>query len=485
MPASPPQVLAVRPWSLPKRFLFRFALLYFVLYAPPFPFQDLWSAFNGALSVLHVDTSGAGWEWRSGVNEFFYGDPEVAKAGGTPVGVYEGWWQAATTWAGGLAWVNLEVIHQGTGSGDTAHDLLKLGISTVIALLLAVLWMLVDQRRTRHRALVPWLHLGVRWYLAFALLGYGVIKLYSGQFSYPPLYRLMNPIGETTPMGLVWTFMGFSKPYEVCGGLAETLGGLLLFSRRTSLLGTLVAIGVLTNVTMLNWMYDVPVKLYSANLLLFAIALTAPDLKRLWCVFFSNQPAPPADLRLTRFAWLNWLLIAFGTVWVGFNLYTAHHYNMMRLEQRAIEKPALYGVWDVEKMVRDGEEVAATDATRWKWLAIDTHDSAWIRTLTDQTQWLHFAEGEQPGTVMVAPRRGQKPPEDAPTWTCERGEKTVKGLNPAPKTMAEYSQMVDVTRQSLVLRGPWDGGTLELHLLRRDLPLERGFHLVQEMPVNR
>lgn len=468
---SPAEERAVKPWSLPRRFLFRFALWYFVLYALPFPFLNLWQTLNGTLAVFEVETSGEGWAWRTGVYEFFE--------------LYDGWWQATTSWVGQLPWVSLEVIHQGTGSGDTAHDLLKLSVSIAMALLLALLWSLLDRRRTRHPALAPWLHLGVRWYLAFVLLGYGLIKQYSGQFAYPSLHRLMTPIGDTSPMGLVWTFMGFSKAYEVFGGLAEILAGLLLFSRRTSLLGSLMATAVMTNVTMLNWMYDVPVKLFSTNLLLFAIALMVPDVRRLWCLFFANKPVPPANLRLTRFAWWNWPLIAFGTLWVVAHLYTTHTFNMQRLESSAIEKPVLYGVWDVEKMVRDGAEVPGNDATRWKLLAIDVGDSAWARTVSDHMLRFHFAEGEAVGTVVVAQSAGGKVPDDAPTWTYERGEKTGKRRNPVPKSMADYRTMVDVTCESLILRGPWKDSTLELHLVRRDFPLQRGFHLVQELPYNR
>ena len=67
-----------------------------------------------------------------------------------------------------------------------------------------------------------------------------------------------------------------------------TLSQVLLW-RRTSLLGCFVCIPVMTNVAMLNWMFDVPVKLYSTHLLLFGIALLAPDLPRLCAFFLGNR----------------------------------------------------------------------------------------------------------------------------------------------------------------------------------------------------
>jgi hypothetical protein len=39
--------------------------------------------------------------------------------------------------------------------------------------------------------------------------------------------RLLKPYGESSPMGLLWTFMGYSTGYNLFTGGAEALGGLL------------------------------------------------------------------------------------------------------------------------------------------------------------------------------------------------------------------------------------------------------------------
>ena len=121
----------------------------------------------------------------------------------------------------------------------------------------------------------------VRFTLATAMLLYGAEKVIPEQFGTPLPSDLLEPIGEGSPMHLLWTFMGTSIPYVIFTGAAEMLGGLLLAARRTTLLGALVCIGVLSNVVMLNLSYDVPVKLYSSHLLLMAVFLAAPDLRRL------------------------------------------------------------------------------------------------------------------------------------------------------------------------------------------------------------
>ena len=68
-------------------------------------------------------------------------------------------------------------------------------------------------------------------------------------------------------MGLLWTFMGFSRPYAFFTGLVECFAGVLLFSQRTTTLGALFAAAAMGNVAMLNFSYDVPVN--SIHLIFF------------------------------------------------------------------------------------------------------------------------------------------------------------------------------------------------------------------------
>src|SRR5437899_11151387 len=102
------------------------------------------------------------------------------------------------------------------------------------------------------------------------------------QFPPPALDRLVQPFGDASPMGLAWTFVGASPAYEIFTGTGELLGGLLLTMQRTTLLGALVAAGVMAHVVALNFCYDVPVKLFSSHLLALALWLMIPDARRLF-----------------------------------------------------------------------------------------------------------------------------------------------------------------------------------------------------------
>src|SRR5690606_17387668 len=120
-------------------------------------------------------------------------------------------------------------------------------------------------------------------------LSYGFSKFLDGQFSYPSLERLDQKIGDSSPMGLLWTFMGYSQTYAFFGGLCQVTAGFLLFFRRTSVIGSLLAFMVMTNIVVLNFSYDVPVKLFSMHLTLISLLILYPNLKNLFCLLFLNK----------------------------------------------------------------------------------------------------------------------------------------------------------------------------------------------------
>src|SRR5262249_15637843 len=153
--------------------------------------------------------------------------------------------------------------------------------------------------------------------LGTAMVGYGAFKLIASQFPAPTLDRLMQTYGESSPMGLLWTFMGASETYTMFVGSAEMIAGILLFPRKTSTLGALMSIGVLSNVVALNFSYDVPVKLYSSHLLAMAIFVLLPDARRVANFFILNRPTEVVTMEplFHRTDWQRGALV-FGSLFV-------------------------------------------------------------------------------------------------------------------------------------------------------------------------
>lgn len=150
-----------------------------------------------------------------------------------------------------------------TGSGDTALNYVLYAGMAAIAVVGTLVWTILDQRREEYRTGYAWLQLGLRFTVAVAMLAYGFSKVFPKQFGTPGLEVLTQAYGDSTPMRLLWTSMGSSTLYRVACGLGEVLGGALLLFRRTSTVGALVSAAILSNVVLLNFSYDVRVKLYS------------------------------------------------------------------------------------------------------------------------------------------------------------------------------------------------------------------------------
>ncbi len=289
----------------------------------------------------------------------------------------------ANAWRQLVPWVAIHVFHlsgsatvylPNDGSGDTTLDYVHHSCYLAIAALAAAAWSILDRKRLNYREAHAWLRIWVRYALALTLFSYGFAKIFPLQFQPPSLIKLLEPLHSFSPMGLLWTFMGFSPAYTIFAGAAETLGGLLLLFRRTTTLGALVSAAVLLNVVVLNFCYDVPVKLYSLNLLFMAIFLMAPDLGRLARVLVLNRPTKPSMVdnvlftaRPVRIASIVVKTLFIAVILVGRTAESYHYWQSVH----ARVKPPLYGVWQVENFLRNGKEVPASESATWRSVIFD------------------------------------------------------------------------------------------------------------------
>jgi hypothetical protein len=350
-------------WTTAQRLAFRFALVYLVLYIAPFPIDTLDSLVGDVREIVTGEAP----------------DPDqlspIARYVTKP---YADFWDGAVLWAGREVF-GAEIEYRPAGSGDTTWNYVQVLAFAVIAAALTLLWTLAAAARARLRGrpcpgypiLHEWLRVYVRFYLAQMMVVYGSIKLIKLQFPDPSPATLLHTFGESSPMHMLWTFMGASEGYNWFTGAGEVLGGLLLCSRRTTLLGALVTFGVMSHVAALNFCYDVPVKLFSGHLLLMSLFLMAPDLPWLTRAFVLGRPAtPPGVAPLVRRRWLDRTLLVVRTLvvltFLGLLLYG--NYRQSRLRGALVPEPPLYGLWEVEEFSVDGtaRPPLTTDAGRWQ-----------------------------------------------------------------------------------------------------------------------
>lgn len=271
-------------WTLMIKFLQLFVLTYFFFYMFPFPLTDI---------------------------------PVI----GDILSYYDNAIEFLTIWLGEnvLRLDKVERIEM-TGSGDTTFDFVKLLTTITLSFCIATIIFSFTATKSNYKRLTDIVFTYARYYLALYLLSYGFAKFYDGQFVFPDINRLEQKFGDASPMGLLWTFMGYSKAYTVFSGVCEVVGGLLLFFRRTTVLGGLISFMVMTNVAMLNFAYDVPVKLFSTHLALISIFIISPNILKLFQFFFLNKTATlNIDTIELQNKWLKYGRVAFkALIVIGF-----------------------------------------------------------------------------------------------------------------------------------------------------------------------
>lgn len=455
------------------RFAFRFSFCYWLLYFFPAPLDSL---------VYWYGQIAKNWYGQAVV------DPAVR-------------WTAAN-----LLGIDKELIAPG-GSGDSTFSHVQLLMTFGLALVGAALWSMVHRlaaagqnpdgkmklepekkgdaglsagsNHCRRPVLQDLLRSYVRYVLAFTMLSYGLAKLVSegGQFRPPGVDQLEKTWGDSSPMNVLWTFMGFSWYYTFFGGLGEVIGGALLVWRRTMVLGALVTFGVMLNVVMLNFCYDVPVKLYSFHLCFAAVFVLLPDAGRLANLLVWNRPVEAALLRPAWSQGVLRVLHIVGKVWLigsGFVLPVAMTgWSEIQRASGAIVKLPLEGEFRVTEFSATGEPAADEPPT---------------------VAWRSFY------FVMVpAGESGEEPRAFCIVRLVDHNR-----LNAQAKLSADQRQLtlIDFAGQPLgelevrepspdrfVLAGTAFGHKVEVQLERANLDnyllMRRGFRWISEQPFNR
>ncbi|MGA2903421.1 MAG: hypothetical protein ABSD98_06300 [Candidatus Korobacteraceae bacterium] len=348
-------------WSLPARLAFRFGFCYFLLYIYPRPVGSLGALvkYNNPLRDL---------------------------------------WHALVPWAGThVLHLSGNFTEVANGSGDQIYDYVLLVCIAVTAAIATIVWSWLDRKRPNYEVLYQWLRIFVRMSVAVAMIIYGADKLFRMQFAEPALARYVDTYGQTSPMGLLWAFMGMSRAYSFLGGVGEMTGGLLLLVPSLTTLGALITLGMMGNVLMLNFCYDVPRKIYSIHLVLFCLFLLLPDMRRLADLFLFNRTArltPPVPLfkdKMFNYGILA-LQIAIGIAALTVALRAAHTDALKNVTY--IEPAVLRGIWSVDEFVEDNtaRPPLLTDPERWQRVIFDVPKIVTIQAMdgTFKKYYLEF-----------------------------------------------------------------------------------------------
>ncbi|WP_281990035.1 hypothetical protein [Aquimarina aggregata] len=355
------------------------------------------------------------------------------------------------------------------GSGDTTYDYVLVLFFILVAIIGAVFWTFFFRSKEDLIKINYWFRVGLRYYLGYNMMSYGWAKAIPLQFSEPSFYRLLEPIGDMSPMGLAWTFMGFSAGYTIFSGIAELIGGILLLYKRTQYLGGLILMIVMGNVMALNYFYDIPVKLFSTELWLMALIISTPKIKQLYRLLILNVPThattsyrPPFHKSIHK----KILLISKGMI-VLFIFFYPLKENMDYLKEYgrySYKKTPLYGLYEITNFKVNQKEIPplTTDTIRWKYIAIEYKKSMQFYRM-DMKRFRYKSEVDTINQKII--------------WTDTKDSTKV------------YNFIYTRTDSTMRFQGIHKNDTIDCQTKRLDKKdfrlMNRGFNWIQEYPFNR
>lgn len=391
--------------------------------------------------------------------------------GDVSFGLIDKFWSAIVDLLGQIFLDVEKITVRPNGSGDTTWNWLQeLGI-IIMASLGSLLWLFLARNRANHEKLAYWLKIYLRYYLAATMFTYGFVKVFPLQFGTITTYRLYERLGEMSPMGLLWTFMAYSKGYQLFGGLAEVLGGLLLLFRRTITLGALICVGVLMNIFAMNVFYDVPVKIYSFWLMLIGIYLLSDDAKRLWQFFVLNQATQPTQ-EIKVFADKKWFKIGrivLKVLFIGFVFAFQLYDGWQSSVPASSSKSSIYGPYKVEKFERNNVEATSADTLRLQEVFIDrrgTYDMIYVTNEDGLRKRVNFDLDTTKHTIRMT------------DYTA--------ALSDTTRYAFSYEQP---DTETLFLKGKLKNDSIKVSMKKMNrknfLLTTRGFHWINEVPFNK
>lgn len=330
-------------WNIYKRIAFRFVFIFFILF------------------IILLDWS------VNPLFEYLYYEQNLGIT-----------LEAIISWVGKYFFhISYTIIppHDGQHSDKTYIYLLYFTMA-VTAILGAIVWSVLDRKRTNYDRLYYWFTAIVRYYLAFTLFLFALEKFFKMQFPDLGLYTLTQPVGDMSPMSLAWAFFGYSYGYNFFMGIAESAALLLLF-RRTMTFGAILTLFTLVNVIVVNYNYDVHAKMYPTALSAMTLFLLLPNITRLFNFFFTEQSISLPIIKSPVFkkSWMNITKTIFKVLLIGYFLifsvkdYIGYRQNIQSREMTKA-RSGIAGVYDVQNFAINKDTVSNENPMRWKQMII-------------------------------------------------------------------------------------------------------------------
>lgn len=235
----------------------------------------------------------------------------------------------------------------------------------------------------------------VRYYLALQLFLYGFNKVFKCQFFLPEPNTLYTFVGDTPKDLLFWSTMGSSYIYTFWGGALEVLAASLLLFRKTYLIGSLFALGILSNVLAINIGFNISVKLYASFFLFLSFILILPYLPSLYA-FFIHQKLVPPKIWWPAFEQhpkrLVYATVKTLSIWLILFECLIPYFEANNFNDDMQARPPFHGAYEVNSFLENDVPIPALSnfTKRWKRVFVHRRNYFIVQTMDDKMQDYKF-----------------------------------------------------------------------------------------------
>jgi len=261
----------------------------------------------------------------------------------------------------------------------------------LVAVAGTIIWTILDRKRPGYNKAMYWLRVYLRYTLAIILFFYGIDKVIPIQMPDPGAASLLTPLGENGRFNVLWNFMGISPGYMILTGCCELLASLLLINRRTCVLGYLLSGVVLVNVVAINIFYNVPVKMFSTQLLVYTLFLLYPYLQSLSNFFLFGETVSLKENKYgftSRWKQRSLLLGLIVIPLLLFLVYTGRDYQRYIKNKSNDRQQKIYEIKTF--ITKDTLQPLLTDTIRWKRLVFSNRNQVVIFNMQDSRDYYDF-----------------------------------------------------------------------------------------------
>lgn len=248
-----------------------------------------------------------------------------------------------------------------------AHTL-QIAVAVTLGLFGSIYWAWREKQSGFPSAVIhSTLHGIIRFWLSLMISGYGFAKIFGMQFS---LSYAKNDtvVNDLSGMQLTWVYFSHSYSLGLIIGLLQVGGSLLLLFHRTTLLGVMISLPIMTNILLLNHFMGISQGAYYNSIvytggLLYLLTLRWNDIR---LIIFRDAP---------YFAPIKSLFLKSAARMVAVAVPCALCYSFLETQPAS----PLRGKWKVEEFIRNGDTI---------------RDNSW---LTDNNVWknIYFEHGDK------------------------------------------------------------------------------------------